>query len=71
MNDFADVARSLNNSGAAKEVKNSDELCASLLSILGNRELSNVMGKKAAIVIEEKAGAAKRHAEIILKYSRN
>lgn len=70
MDDFIDVAKILKNSGSAKEVNNSEELCSSFVSILGNRELSNEMGKKAAIVIEEMAGAAKRHAEVILKYSK-
>lgn len=69
MDDFGDVAKILIESGSAKEVKNAEELCSWLATILENQEVSNEMGKKASIVINEKAGAAKRHAEVILKYS--
>ncbi|WP_198013937.1 3-deoxy-D-manno-octulosonic acid transferase [Desulforegula conservatrix] len=69
MDDFADVARILIESGSAKEVKNAEDLFLWLAKILGNQEFSDEMGKQAAIAIEEKAGAAKKHAEVILKYS--
>lgn len=69
MDDFAEVARILIESGSAKEVKNAEDLLFWLVKILGNQETSYKMGKQAAIAIEEKAGAAKKHAEVILKYS--
>jgi len=69
MDDFKDVAEILKNSDSAKEIKNAEELCSSLVSILGDLKISDEIGKKTAVIIEEMAGAAKRHAKVILKYS--
>lgn len=69
MEDFTEESRLLKNSGAAIQVTNPEYLLSAMIKILENKDMANEMGGRALALISDNAGAARRHAEIILRYS--
>lgn len=66
MQDFAEEAEVLMESGAAHEARDVDGLYAVLFSIINNRNISMEMGRSASSAIFQKAGAAAKHADTLL-----